>query len=136
ASHSRLRAIEMDVQDAPDLFPPLVALCAYCPGTSVLHGVSRLTHKESDRYETLRREFGALGIDIRKEGDAMVVHGGQPGSGTVRSHGDHRIAMALATAALGAAGPVTIRDADCVAKSFPDFFERLTDLGVYVQRLA
>ena len=133
---SHLEAIEMDISHAPDLFPPLAALCTHCRGTSVLHGVARLTHKESDRFTTLRDEFARLGIGIWKEGDAMMIKGGQPSGGDVQAHGDHRIAMALATAALRASAPVTINGAECVHKSYPRFFEDLVDIGGGVKRMA
>jgi 3-phosphoshikimate 1-carboxyvinyltransferase len=124
-----LQAFEMDLADAPDLFPPLVALAASCQGTTRLHGVGRLRHKESDRAAALREEFGRLGADIRLEGPALVVRGGTLRGGTVGPHGDHRIAMALAVAGLRSGGEVVIEDAGCVGKSYPRFFEDLAAVG-------
>lgn len=119
-----LRAFEFDATDCPDLFPALVALAANCTGNSVLKGTNRLTHKESDRARTLAGEFGKLGIrvDISAD-DTMVVEGGTIRGGEVESHNDHRIAMALAVAALTASEPVTIHDAEAVSKSYPDFWD-------------
>jgi len=124
-----LRAFDFDAGAAPDLFPPLVALAVHCPGTSKIHGVGRLRHKESDRGLVLCREFSRLGARISIENDCLLVSGGPLHGGQVDSHRDHRIAMAAAVAALAAAGPVTINDPGCVDKSYPGFFTDLARLG-------
>ncbi|HTI94426.1 MAG TPA: 3-phosphoshikimate 1-carboxyvinyltransferase [Puia sp.] len=125
-----LKAFQFDATECPDLFPPLVALAAYCKGTTEIHGVSRLAHKESDRGLTLRDEFGKMGLSIELDGDRMYVHGGGGLKGaTVHSRHDHRIAMACAVAALKADGPVTIEEAEAINKSYPDFYEDLKKLG-------
>lgn len=129
-SKKDLRAFEFDATDAPDLFPPLVALAANCPGTSVIHGAERLKHKESDRALALAAEFGRLGIDISVSGNRMEVKGARPKGGTVDSHNDHRIAMACAVAALNGTGPVRIGNWQSVFKSYPEFFHDLSSLQV------
>ncbi len=126
---SELRAFSFDATDAPDLLPPLVALACHCAGTSSLAGASRLRQKESDRAAALAEEFGRLGARIAVEGDVIEVRGGLLAGGEVHSRGDHRIAMALAAAALAARGPVAIDGAECVAKSYPRFFEDLASVG-------
>jgi 3-phosphoshikimate 1-carboxyvinyltransferase len=131
-SKSELKAFEFDATQCPDLFPPLVALASYCKGVSSFKGVSRLAHKESNRGETLKMEFGKMNIKVDINGDLMSVTGGQPQAARVESHDDHRIAMALAVAALGATGRVSIRDSQCVAKSYPGFFDNLRQLGAMV----
>ena len=128
-----LNAFEFDATDCPDLFPPLVALAAVCKGVTILHGVSRLAHKESDRGLTLQAEFAKLGIRIELNGDRMLVHGGTGMHGAeVFSQHDHRIAMACGIAALCADGPITITDAEAVNKSYTDFFKHLQHLGARV----
>jgi 3-phosphoshikimate 1-carboxyvinyltransferase len=129
---SELRAFEFDASESPDLFPPLVALASYCKGTSRISGVSRLLHKESNRALTLQEEFGKMNIDIKITDDAMLVKGGEPTGAHVESHDDHRIAMAVAVAGLKATGNVYIRDSQCVAKSYPLFFDDLRNLGALV----
>jgi 3-phosphoshikimate 1-carboxyvinyltransferase len=119
------RAFSFDARDRPDLFPPLAALAAYCPGTSEIIGVSRLRGKESDRAGAITEEFGKLGIEVGIEGESMLVRGGRPQGGNVDSRGDHRMAMAAAILALGATGPVSISGSECVTKSWPEFFEVL-----------
>jgi 3-phosphoshikimate 1-carboxyvinyltransferase len=129
---SKLKAFDFDATESPDLFPPLVALASYCEGTSALKGVSRLIYKESDRATALKEEFGKMGINISVMGDIMSVTGGKPAGAHVESHDDHRIAMAVAIAALGASGRVFIHDSQCIAKSYPGFFDDLRHLGAVV----
>ncbi len=128
-----LKAFHFNATDCPDLFPPLVALAAYCEGTTVIEGVSRLAHKESNRGLTLQEEFGKLGVDIQLQDDIMTVKGVAGGAvkgATVHSRHDHRIAMACAVAALKASSSVEIEDADAINKSYPNFYEHLEKLGV------
>lgn len=132
-----LKAFHFDATDCPDLFPPLVALAAYCEGKTVIEGVSRLQHKESNRAISLQSEFAKLGVEVQLQDDLMIVQGLKTGNqvpalkaAIVHSHHDHRIAMATAVAALKAAAPVTIESADAINKSYPDFFMHLQQLGV------
>ena len=119
-----------DATDCPDLFPPLVALACHCEGESIIKGISRLKHKESDRATVLKEEFGKLGVTITLQDDFMHVLGGQGlAGGRVCAQGDHRIAMALGVAALGARGPVMIEEAESVGKSYPGFWADLKSLG-------
>ncbi len=107
-------------------FSAIGALAAYCEGTTVIEGVSRLSHKESDRGLTLQQEFAKLGIEIVLQNDLMLVKGGTGVKGArVHSRHDHRIAMACAVAALKATTAVTIEDADAINKSYPDFYSHL-----------
>ena len=134
----QLHPIEMDgfyfdATDCPDLFPPLVALAAYCKGKTTIKGVSRLAHKESDRAVTLQDEFDKMGVTINLKGDEMIIHGGGKVKGAdVDSHHDHRIAMACAVAALKADSEMVIDEAQAVKKSYPDFYEDLKKLGADV----
>jgi 3-phosphoshikimate 1-carboxyvinyltransferase len=110
-----------------------VALAAYCDGITVIEGVSRLEHKESNRAITLQQEFAKLGVEIILQGNLMLVHGGNGVTGgTVHSRHDHRIAMACAVAALKAAGETIIEDAEAINKSYPDFYDHLKMLGAVV----
>ena len=133
---AQLKSFHFDATDCPDLFPPLVALAAVCPGSSFIKGVSRLAHKESDRALTLQEEFGKLGVDILINGDIMGIKGTDSlHAATVHSRHDHRIAMATAVAALRSTGPVQIEKADAINKSYPAFFKDLSLLGVSVHVL-
>lgn len=133
-SHAALRAFAFDATDCPDLFPPLVALAAYCSGVSTLRGVHRLAHKESDRATALREEFGKMGVEISIYGDEMHIVGGASVRGArVYSHNDHRIAMACAIASTRAEGSVCIEHAHAVNKSYPEFYTHLQQLGGNVE---
>lgn len=129
-----LRGFSFDATDCPDLFPPLATLAARCEGSSRFRGVHRLRGKESDRANALCSELGKLGLPISVEGDELVVRGlgpkGRLSGGRVLSHGDHRIAMAAAVAALRSSGDVLIEGAECVAKSWPSFFNDLARFTV------
>lgn len=128
-----LRGFEFDATDCPDLFPPLVALAAYCKGQTKITGVRRLTHKESNRAVTLQDEFDLLGVRIDLDDDLMIIHGGGIVKGAdLHSHHDHRIAMACAVAALGANSETVIDEAMAVNKSYPDFYNDLKSLGANV----
>jgi 3-phosphoshikimate 1-carboxyvinyltransferase len=126
--HRDLVAFEFDATQCPDLFPALAALAAAAEGESVIYGTHRLEHKESNRAEAIKEEYAKLGIEVRLEGDAMYIRGGEIYSAECESHYDHRIAMSLAVSALRSDGEILIHDAECVAKSYPDFFEVLESL--------
>ena len=121
-----LKPFHFNATDCPDLFPPLVALAAYCKGTTVIEGVSRLSHKESNRALTLQQEFKKMGVTIKLQDDLMMIEGGGGLTGAkVHSHHDHRIAMASAVAALQADGATVIEEAEAVNKSYPEFYDDL-----------
>ncbi len=133
-----LGAFSFDATDCPDLFPPLVALASHCDGVTTLRGANRLRAKESDRAAALSEEFARLGLDVGVDGDLMTVRGlprrreagaaSRLAGGEASARGDHRIAMALAVATLAGSGPVGIDGAECVAKSYPGFFDDLGSL--------
>jgi 3-phosphoshikimate 1-carboxyvinyltransferase len=126
-------AFYFDATDCPDLFPPLVALAAYCKGKTTIKGVSRLAHKESNRAITLQDEFDKMGVTIDLKGDEMIIHGGGKVKGAdVHSNHDHRIAMTCAVAALKADSEMVIDEAQAVKKSYPDFYEDLKKLGAII----
>jgi 3-phosphoshikimate 1-carboxyvinyltransferase len=117
---------DIDVRDIPDLVPPLAALACFAHGQTRFLNAGRLRLKESDRLAALVSELGAIGADIHAEGDTLIVNGSGgavlPG-GETDAHGDHRIAMALAVAAIGCDGPVTLTGWESVSKSYPGFWE-------------
>lgn len=131
---ARLGAFEFNAKDCPDLFPPLVVLAAYCNGISRIHGVERLKYKESNRADSLQREFQKLGVSVHIEGNTMWVHGSERLYGAdLHAHNDHRIAMALSIAALGAKSESVLYQAESVSKSYPDFYRDLKSLGANIK---
>lgn len=125
----KLTAFHFDANDCPDLFPPLAALAACCEGTSVIEGVHRLTHKESNRALTIQDELGKMGIRVELQDNLMLIKGGPLKGAHTHSRHDHRIAMMCAVAGLRADGPTIIDDAQAVGKSYPNFFEHIQTLG-------
>jgi 3-phosphoshikimate 1-carboxyvinyltransferase len=124
-----LKPFTFDATDCPDLFPPLVTLACGCEGTSLIKGVERLIFKESNRAMALEKEFSFLGADIKIENNCMMITGGKLKGGEVDSHGDHRLAMALAISSIITEGNVIMSNSDCVSKSYPNFFEDFISLG-------
>lgn len=122
-----LSAFSFDATHCPDLFPALVALAAAAEGMTTIYGIERLRGKESDRGEVLTEEYRKLGIDIELDYDENVMRivGGEPRWAEVDSHDDHRIAMSLAVTSLRMEHPLEIGNSECVAKSYPSFFEDL-----------
>lgn len=130
---AEMNGFYFDATDCPDLFPPLVALAAYCNGKTTIKGVNRLTYKESNRAITLQDEFDKMGVTIDLQDDNMVIHGGEIVKGAdVHSHHDHRIAMACAVAGLKVDSEMIIEEAQAVKKSYPYFYNDLKKLGADV----
>jgi len=128
-----LHAFSFDATDSPDLFPPLVALASFCQGESRISGAGRLKFKESNRATTLIEEFSKLGIFIREDADCLIIQGVSAiKGGLVKAHQDHRVAMALAVAALRSNEEVNIVEAESVQKSYPYFFDDLVKLHASV----
>ena len=129
--HGLLNPFEFDARDCPDLFPALSILASACRGESSIRGLSRLLHKESNRAASIADMLDALGIPFFIEDDCLIVSGVEElEAAHVEGCNDHRIVMAAAVAALRAKGPVTIRGAEAINKSYPAFFKDLRILGV------
>ncbi len=116
-----IRIPEELVPLAIDEFPVLFVAAACAEGETVLTGAEELRVKESDRIQVMADGLVALGVDARPTPDGMVIRGGAMHGGTVVSHGDHRIAMSFAMAALRATGEIRIEDCENVNTSFPGF---------------
>jgi 3-phosphoshikimate 1-carboxyvinyltransferase len=127
---NELLAFEFDAHDSPDLVPPLAALACYCQGTSLIGGTDRLKTKESNRTRALISELTKMGAHVSEHEDCLRITGGVLKGASLRTQGDHRIAMAAAVAALGAEQETVLDDAECVSKSYPSFFQDLETIGV------
>lgn len=125
-----LSAADIDVAQIPDLVPVLATVMALADGASEITHAERLRIKESDRIFTVHDFLSKLGADITDEGSGLSVRGKRTLSGgEVYGHNDHRIVMAAAVASCGCTGPVIIRGAEAVNKSYPDFFRDFAALG-------
>lgn len=114
-----------------DEIPVLAVAAAYAEGTTVIRDAAELKVKESNRIAAVARELKKFKVDIEELPDGLVIRGGKPLTGaTCQSYGDHRIAMAMAVAGLGARGQSVIEGAQCIPVSFPGFNDALKSLSV------
>jgi 3-phosphoshikimate 1-carboxyvinyltransferase len=116
-----IRIPEDQVPLAIDEFPALFVAAACAEGETVLTGAEELRVKESDRIQVMADGLATLGVAAQPTPDGIVIRGGALGGGRIASHGDHRIAMSFAIAALRAGGPIDIDDCANVDTSFPGF---------------
>lgn len=123
---------EDQVPLAIDEFPAIFVAAACAEGMTVLTGAEELRVKESDRIQVMANGLQVLGISAEPTADGIRIEGGRLGSGTVQSHGDHRISMSFAMAALRANGPITIEDCANVNTSFPGFVELAAKCGLNI----
>lgn len=133
--HAPLHGCEIPEALVPlaiDEFPALFIAAACAEGRTVLRGAAELRVKESDRIGVMADGLRALGIDARPTDDGMLIEGGALRGGYVDSHGDHRIAMAFAVAALRASGGVVIDDCANVDTSFPGFVALAAACGLRI----
>ena len=134
--HAPLSAIEVPPELAPsmiDEYPILFVAASFAQGRTVARGAHELRVKESDRIATMRTALEAAGVRTEEYEDGLAIQGSGgeplPGNAPVASKLDHRIAMSMTVAGLGAAQPITIDDVGPVATSYPDFFQTLESLG-------
>lgn len=132
---AQLKGINIPEDQVPlaiDEFPVLFVAAACAEGETALTGAEELRVKESDRIQVMADGLKILGIDIEPTEDGAIIQGGAIGSGRVVSHGDHRIAMAFAIAALRAQGEILIDDCSNVNTSFPGFVDLASSVGLNV----
>lgn len=136
--YAPLHGIQIPEDQVPlaiDEFPAIFIAAACAQGETVLTGAEELRVKESDRIQVMADGLQILGIDAQPTADGMVIQGGVIGSGEINSHGDHRIAMSFAMAALQAGGTIQIHDCANVATSFPGFVELAQAAGLQIETL-
>lgn len=127
-----LAAIEVDMGSMPDVAPTLAVVAAFAEGTTVISNISHLRIKECDRVSAMATELRKMGAGVEEEPDRLIIHGKAGGGNlhgaTIETYHDHRIAMCFAVAGLRVPG-IEITGEECVAKSFPDFWERFGQLA-------
>jgi 3-phosphoshikimate 1-carboxyvinyltransferase len=129
---SKLKAIKADLADCIDLLPTVAALVAMAEGTSEFTGVERARIKESDRVAAVKEGLERMGIRVTDEGKRLSITGGKLKGALIDSKGDHRIAMAFSL--LGTvAGKTVIERAECVTKTYPEFWDVFKNLGGKVE---
>jgi 3-phosphoshikimate 1-carboxyvinyltransferase len=128
-SGSQLKGVEIGpdvVGRTIDEYPILAVAAAVAQGVTIISGVKELRYKESDRIATMTEGLRRLGVEVEEREDGMIIRGDRPLEGaSVKTYGDHRVAMSLAIAGLSSGGGVEMDDTGCVDTSFPGFFELL-----------
>ncbi|MCL2175256.1 MAG: 3-phosphoshikimate 1-carboxyvinyltransferase [Treponema sp.] len=117
-----------DLNATPDLLPAAAVTAAFAEGDTALVNVAHARIKETDRVAVMAKELSKLGVDCTERPDGLIIHGkgGLPPGGfvhVIEGHGDHRIAMAFAVAALGSPVPIEITTAECTEVTYPGFWE-------------
>ena len=131
-----LKPFDIDCSDIPDLVPILSVLATFCEGKSRITNVARLRIKECDRLSAMAQCLNKIGGKVTEHSDSLEIDGvGTLEGGEVESFNDHRIAMSMAVAATRCKGSLKIKGAECVRKSYPDFFEVYEKLGGDLSRV-
>ncbi len=129
-SPNRLKGIEIDISNIPDLAPIISIVGCFAEGETVLKNVDRLKYKESNRIEAICGNINAIGGKATYIDNSIKIVGGDIlTGGNVYGYNDHRIVMAFATASLCSKKPIIIDEAEAVKKSYPDFFDDFTKIG-------
>jgi 3-phosphoshikimate 1-carboxyvinyltransferase len=128
-SNGSLSGVDVEMSGSPDTVQTLCAVAAFARSQTRITGIDHLRHKESDRIQSTAGALRSLGGDIRVEGDTVTIHPRPLHGGVIDPEGDHRTAMAFAVIGLGTGG-VIIRDAECVSKSYPRFWDHLREAGL------
>ncbi len=130
AERSQGNGFDADASQIPDLVPILTVLAALSEGVSHITSCGRLRIKECDRLAAITCELNKLGARIKEYDDSLEIEGVSALSGgACQCHNDHRIAMSLAVASTCCTEKVVLEGAECIAKSYPNFFEDFTSLG-------
>lgn len=131
-----LTGVTVSVADTPDLLPTLAVLGAVADGTMRITDAEHVRYKETDRVRAMAESLDAMGASVEEHDAELIIHGGEStlSGATLDGRGDHRIIMALSVAGLVAEGTTTVRGAEHVDVSFPNFFDVLSGLGASVEQ--
>ncbi len=129
---SNLKAIKANLTDCIDLLPTMAVLAAVAEGQSQLTGISRARLKESNRISAVKEGLERMGIKVAEDEDKLSITGASPKGAVIDSKNDHRIAMAFSLLGI-LVGGTTIEQAECIGKTYPDFWKILQSIGVEVK---
>ncbi len=128
-----LKGIDADLNSIPDALPALAVAGCFANGRTRLYNVPQARFKETDRIAVMCKELRRMGANIEELSDGLIIEKSELTGCTVDSHGDHRIAMALAVAALNCRGKTVMEGAEAVSITFPQFFELLKENGAALE---
>lgn len=134
-SPSKLKGCVIDINNFIDAITILAVIACFAEGETHLINASVARQKECDRIRSISTELAKMGADITEKEDSLVIRGGPLQGANLKSWNDHRMAMALAVAALGARGESLIENTACVEKTFPNFAANFQKLGAKIQEL-
>lgn len=136
ATHQTLKAFHYNATHTPDMFPVLAALATQCEGISIIEGVERLIHKESNRADAIIDTLTQLGVEAKIQDNFLSIKGKATirGGITLQTHNDHRIAMMITLLGMVAEEPIVLEDAYVISKSFPSFYEDLIKIGANIKQ--
>ena len=123
----KLKAVEVDMSDIPDVVPTLAVIAAFAKGRTVIKNIAHLREKECDRIDAVVSQLNKMGINADQGETWLSVQGGSPAGAFIETFNDHRIAMAFAVASLKIPS-IKIENPECVAKSFPTFWKVFENL--------
>lgn len=124
-----IKPITVDMENCPDQAQTLAVLCAFTDGKSTLSGIRSLRVKETERVKAVETELKKMAIETSSTPNELVIHGGNPKPAEIDTYGDHRMAMSFAIAGTKQKG-MKINNPEVVSKTFPDFWNRLKEIGV------
>ncbi|PIV53813.1 MAG: 3-phosphoshikimate 1-carboxyvinyltransferase [Elusimicrobia bacterium CG_4_10_14_0_8_um_filter_37_32] len=132
----KLKGIEIDCCDIPDLVPILVVLGAFAEGTTRIYNISHLVHKESNRVYSTADELMRIGGNIQiTNNEIKIIKSKLSAEEMLSAHDDHRVAMALSVSGMKIGG-LTIENGSCITKSYPNFVSDMRRLGAKISRIS
>ncbi|SRR6266568_4268028 len=130
-----VKPVTVDMIDFPDQAQTIAILVSFAKGQSVLTGLQSLHVKETDRLKATESELKKMEIKTQSSNDSLTIYGGNPKTANIDTYGDHRMAMSFAIAGAKLSG-MTISDSEVINKTFPDFWEKLKQIGMDVKEVA
>jgi 3-phosphoshikimate 1-carboxyvinyltransferase len=117
-----------------DEYPILAVAAAFADGETIMSGIAELRVKESDRIALMAQGLRRCGADVEELHDGLIIRGSGAlcGDASIKTNGDHRIAMAHLIAGLAAQQPIAVDEADMIHSSFPDFAGFMRGLGAAI----
>lgn len=128
-----LKGISADINDCIDCITILAVVACFAEGMTTITNASVAKEKECDRIECIAKELRKMGAQVQKNDDGLTIVGGPLRGAEVDSHNDHRMAMSLAVAAMGASGSSIINNTDCIRKTYPTFIDDMKMIGAEIK---
>ncbi len=129
---AKLRGVSVDINNCVDAVTILAAVACFAEGTTHIQNAAIARNKECNRLQGITEELRKMGAHIHETADGLVVQGSKLRGSEVHSYHDHRMAMSLAVAGLGAEGKTKITSTECVSKTFPSFIQDFNAIGASI----